>query len=423
MLDQNTFIETVQSVAEIIRTSAEPIGRDEIMSYFKDMELNKAQEDMVFEFLITPHEQENESAGDYEDESHEDELHGDESSENAALNNVIYSEGDSMDAIAGGKNNKAKQDNEAEPDIDEDSLIPDSPMFRMYLEELEEIPDYTKAEQDDMYKKLLAGDESVIHTISNFWLKSVLAMAKKLAVTSEGFEDVVQEGNMGLFMCLTELCGCGDEIDVEKELLDAIEESMKECIREQTGEDESENTVVGKVSLVNRAVEKLKSDKGFEPSLSELSGYTGVDEEELEKLLELIKKADVEKRVAELLEQCGLEKEYAKRYPHEVSGGQCQRAAIARALAVEPKVLICDEATSALDVTIQKQIMELLEYLKEKNGLSFIFICHNLALVQMFCDRVLVLYEGKVVESGIPDDIINEPKEEYTQRLVDAVLS
>ena len=86
-------------------------------------------------------------------------------------------------------------------------------------------------------------------------------------------------------------------------------------------------------------------------------------------------------------------------------------------------VLICDEATSALDVTIQKQIMELLEDLKEKNGLSFIFICHNLALVQMFCDRVLVLYEGKVVESGIPDDIINEPKEEYTRRLVDAVLS
>ena len=94
-----------------------------------------------------------------------------------------------------------------------------------------------------------------------------------------------------------------------------------------------------------------------------------------------------------------------------------------KSLAVEPKVLICDEATSALDVTIQKQIMELLKDLKEKKGLSFIFICHNLALVQMFCDRVLVLYEGKVVESGIPDDIINEPKEEYTRRLVDAVLS
>ena len=106
-----------------------------------------------------------------------------------------------------------------------------------------------------------------------------------------------------------------------------------------------------------------------------------------------MKKTETEKRVAELLEQCGLDREYAKRYPHEVSGGQCQRAAIARALAVNPRVLICDEATSALDVTIQKQIMELLQELKEKQGLSFIFICHNLALVQMFCDRVLVLYE------------------------------
>ena len=303
MLDQNTFIETVQSVAEIIRTSAEPISREEIMSYFKDMELNKAQEDMVFEFLITPHEDAQpqdedtqEIASDYEDESLESDI----------PNNVIYSEGDPMDTLAGGKNTKDKsadgisEDTDAEEseddlDIDEDSLIPDSPMFKMYLEELEEIPDYTKAEQEDMYKKLLSGDESVIHTISNFWLKSVLAMAKKLAVTSEGFEDVVQEGNMGLFMCLTELCGSGDDIDVEKELLDAIEESMKACIREQTGEDESENSVVGKVSLVNRAVEQLKSEKGKEPSIKELSDYTSVDEEELLNLLELIKKADVKK--------------------------------------------------------------------------------------------------------------------------------
>ena len=135
-----------------------------------------------------------------------------------------------------------------------------------------------------------------------------------------------------------------------------------------------------------------------------------------------MKKEDVEKRVRELLEQCGLDGEYAKRYPHEVSGGQCQRAAIARALAVEPKVLICDEATSSLDVTIQKQIMELLEELKDTHGLSFIFICHNLALVQSFCDKVLVLYDGKVVESGKPDSIINEPKEAYTKKLVDAVF-
>ena len=135
-----------------------------------------------------------------------------------------------------------------------------------------------------------------------------------------------------------------------------------------------------------------------------------------------IKKAAVAKRVKELLEQCGLADEFAGRYPHEVSGGQCQRAAIARALAIEPKVLICDEATSSLDVTIQKQIMELLEDLKDTHGLSFIFICHNLALVQSFCDKVLVLSEGKVVESGKPDDIINEPQEAYTKKLVDAVF-
>lgn len=135
-----------------------------------------------------------------------------------------------------------------------------------------------------------------------------------------------------------------------------------------------------------------------------------------------MKKEDVAKRVKELLEQCGLDAQFAERYPHEVSGGQCQRAAIARALAVEPKILICDEATSALDVTIQKQIMELLEELKDTHGLSFIFICHNLALVQSFCDKVLVLYDGKVVESGKPDAIINEPKEAYTKKLVDAVF-
>ena len=135
-----------------------------------------------------------------------------------------------------------------------------------------------------------------------------------------------------------------------------------------------------------------------------------------------MKRAEVTKRVKERLEQCGLDGGFAGRYPHEVSGGQCQRAAIARALAVEPKVLICDEATSALDVTIQKQIMELLEELKDTHGLSFIFICHNLALVQSFCDKVLVLYDGKVVESGRPDDIINEPKEAYTKKLVDAVF-
>lgn len=135
-----------------------------------------------------------------------------------------------------------------------------------------------------------------------------------------------------------------------------------------------------------------------------------------------ISKAETEERVKMLLQQCGLSPEYAQRYPHEISGGQCQRAAIARALAICPRLLICDEATSALDVTVQYQIMELLQSLKQTNRLSFLFICHNLALVQSFCDRVLVMHEGKIVEEGTPDQVIQTPQSAYTKRLVEAAF-
>lgn len=135
-----------------------------------------------------------------------------------------------------------------------------------------------------------------------------------------------------------------------------------------------------------------------------------------------VSKAEIRGKVAELLEQCGLEPEYMDRYPHQVSGGQCQRAAIARALVVDPKVIICDEATSALDVTVQKRVIDLLQNLQENKNLSYVFICHNLALVQQFCDRVIVMKDGRVVEEGIPDEVIQNPKEEYTKMLVDSVF-
>ena len=133
-------------------------------------------------------------------------------------------------------------------------------------------------------------------------------------------------------------------------------------------------------------------------------------------------KAERRRRTEELLEQCGLSPEYAGRYPYEISGGQCQRAALARALAIRPKLLICDEATSALDVTVQQQIMELLKSLKQENQLSFLFICHNLALVQSFCDRVLVMHEGKIVEEGTPAQIIQTPRSAYAKHFVDAAF-
>lgn len=133
-------------------------------------------------------------------------------------------------------------------------------------------------------------------------------------------------------------------------------------------------------------------------------------------------KDDIERKVADLLERCGLSAETAYRYPHEISGGQCQRAAIARALAAAPKILILDEATSSLDVTVQKKIIELLRQLQKEKNLTYLFICHNIALVQQFCTSAVVMYEGKIVEEGTPDDIIMSPKSEYTRMLIDSVF-
>ena len=135
-------------------------------------------------------------------------------------------------------------------------------------------------------------------------------------------------------------------------------------------------------------------------------------------------RTETKKEVSKLLEQCGLSADFASRYPHQVSGGQCQRAAIARALAVGPKLLICDEATSALDVTIQQEIITLLNELRSHHGseLSILFICHDIALVQQFCDRVLVMYKGRIVEQGRPDDVIQNPQNDYTKRLIESIL-
>lgn len=133
-------------------------------------------------------------------------------------------------------------------------------------------------------------------------------------------------------------------------------------------------------------------------------------------------RSQAQERAALLLKQCGLSPEISRQYPHQLSGGQCQRAAIARALALSPRIVICDEATSALDVTVQKQIIELLKELKTSHSLSYLFISHNLALVQSFCDRILVMHEGKIAEEGETDQVIRFPRSEYTKYLIDSVL-
>lgn len=135
-----------------------------------------------------------------------------------------------------------------------------------------------------------------------------------------------------------------------------------------------------------------------------------------------LKRKEAWARGETLLELCGLNATYMKKYPHQVSGGECQRAAIARAIAINPSILICDEATSALDVTVQGQIMELLMTLRKKLDIAYLFICHDLALVQQFCDRVIVMNNGKIIEQGTPDEVIKNPKMEYTKNLVHSVF-
>ncbi len=132
------------------------------------------------------------------------------------------------------------------------------------------------------------------------------------------------------------------------------------------------------------------------------------------------KKERMEK-VYSLLEIVGLNREHANRFPHEFSGGQRQRIGIARALAVDPEVLVCDEPISALDVSIQAQVVNLLKDLQKERNLTLLFIAHDLSMVKYISDRVAVMYRGKVVELGTPEEVYNNPIHSYTKSLISAV--
>ena len=155
--------------------------------------------------------------------------------------------------------------------------------------------------------------------------------------------------------------------------------------------------------------EPLRVHKGYRLQVTGYgSGVTGYE-------------SQVKERVLELMEQVGLKSEWYGRYPHEFSGGQRQRVCIARALILQPELVICDESVSALDVSVQAQVLNLLNDLKEKYHYTYLFITHDLSVVHYMADRIMVMQKGKVVESGTPDDLFHNPQTDYTRTLIEAI--
>jgi peptide/nickel transport system ATP-binding protein len=131
--------------------------------------------------------------------------------------------------------------------------------------------------------------------------------------------------------------------------------------------------------------------------------------------------SELDDRVAGLMKQVGLEPAWRERYPHAFSGGQRQRIGIARAIALKPRVIVADEATSALDVSIRSQMLDLMMNLQDELGLSYVFISHDIGVIRYMCDRVAVMYRGKVVETGSTDQVCDAPTHDYTKALLSAI--
>lgn len=250
MVDQNTFLETLNSVKEIIATSEEPLKEDEMLSYFKDMELDGSQKAMVIDYLTNP-----ENYKEKKEESLSQETEND--------------------------TNSKRESDETEVNV-----------YQMYLDELDQLVTYSAEEMEDFYKLLLQGDNSVIERISHGWLLRITNIAEQYMEPKLMLEDLVQEGNMALFLELSRLCGSMEKGDIEELLSQAVERGIMAYAGELRNAKEMEDAIVGKVNLVNAAKMILTEENHAEPTLKELVEYTKISEKELESLQDIMEEAN-----------------------------------------------------------------------------------------------------------------------------------
>lgn len=268
MLDKIAFMETLHSVQEIARTSLTPLSKEEIQTYFKDMELTKEQEEMVYQYLLHPQEENEVTEETGQEAENADEKAADEKSENKEGTEKKSSE-------------KMKEK-------------PISARFQMYLDEIDDIPVLTGEQENALYERLAAGEEQVISELSNQWLKPVVEIASEYEVADLLLDDMVQEGNIGLLMGLQSLKGKKQE--KPKQILEQfVREAIESYVEEESGEGEQENSILAKVSLVHEAKEQLSRELKTEPSIRQLAEYTKISEEEVSDIVSLAKEVAQEK--------------------------------------------------------------------------------------------------------------------------------